>query len=89
MHGDEVEVDETLVHHLLTTQFPDLAERQLRIVEPWGTDNAIWRLGSDLVLRFPRIHWAKEQVEHEAMWLPRCPPSPRRRARADHRGPAG
>jgi len=74
MHGDEVEVDQTLVHHLLTTQFPDLAERQLTIVEPWGTDNAIWRLGSDLVLRFPRIHWAKEQVEHEAMWLPRLAP---------------
>ena len=74
MHGDEVTVDEALVHHLLATQFPHLAGRRLTIVEPWGTDNAIWRLGSDLVVRLPRIHWAKDQVEFEARWLPHLAP---------------
>ncbi len=75
MHPDEVETDEVLVRQLLAMQFPDLSDRPLTIVEPWGTDNAIWRLGDDLVVRFPRIHWATDQVEREARWLPRLAPS--------------
>jgi aminoglycoside phosphotransferase (APT) family kinase protein len=71
MHEDEIDVDEALVERLLATQLPDLADLPLTIVEPWGTDNAIWRLGDDFVVRLPRIHWATEQVDWEAMWLPR------------------
>jgi aminoglycoside phosphotransferase (APT) family kinase protein len=74
MHKEEVEVDEALVRHLVATQFPALGDRQLTRVEPWGTDNAIWRLGPDLVVRLPRIHWATQQVEREATWLPRLAP---------------
>ena len=70
MHDDEVEVDEILVRRLLDQQFPDLAGRRLVIVEPWGTDHAIWRLGDDFVVRFPRIHWAQTQPDKEATWLP-------------------
>ena len=71
MHDDEVAVDDRLVRRLLATQMPDLADRPLTPVEPWGTDNAIWRLGDDLVVRLPRIRWATGQVEREATWLPR------------------
>ena len=71
MHDDEVEVDDSLVHHLLESQFPDLVDLPLKVVEPWGTDHAIWRVGADLVVRFPRIHWAAGQPELEAEWLPR------------------
>ncbi len=53
MHDDEIEVDEAVVRHLLATQFPEIADRQLTMIEPWGTDNAIWRLGADLVVRLP------------------------------------
>lgn len=74
MHDDEVEVDEGLVRRLLATQMPDLADLPLIVVEPWGTDNAIWRLGADLVVRLPRIHWAAGQPELEATWLPRLSP---------------
>ena len=74
MHDAEVEVDGALVLRLLAAQMPDLADRPLTIVEPWGTDNAIWRLGDDLVVRFPRISWAAGQVELEASWLPRLAP---------------
>jgi len=74
MHAEEVEVDERLVRRLLADQMPDLADRPLTLVEPWGTDNAIWRLGDDLVVRLPRIHWAAGQVEREAVWLPRLAP---------------
>lgn len=71
MHDEELEVDGTLVRGLLATQMPELADRPLTRVEPWGTDNAIWRLGDELVVRLPRIHWATGQVEREATWLPR------------------
>lgn len=74
MHEDEVEVDEALVRRLVEDQFPDLAARRLTMIEPWGTDNAIWRLGDDLVVRLPRIHWAVDQVGLEATWLPRLAP---------------
>jgi aminoglycoside phosphotransferase (APT) family kinase protein len=74
MHADEVDVDEDLVRDLLSAQLPHLADRPLARVEPWGTDNAIWRLGADLVVRLPRIHWATGQVEREARWLPHLAP---------------
>jgi aminoglycoside phosphotransferase (APT) family kinase protein len=74
MHEDEIEVDAALVRHLLATQLPGAADLPLSKVEPWGTDNAIWRLGDALVVRLPRIHWATEQVEREATWLPRLAP---------------
>jgi aminoglycoside phosphotransferase (APT) family kinase protein len=74
MHDDEVEVDPTLVRRLLATQMPHLAHLPLVLVEPWGTDNAIWRLGAELVIRLPRIHWAAGQPELEARWLPRLAP---------------
>ena len=64
-------MDDALVRRLIATQMPDLAALPLILVEPWGTDNAIWRLGTDLVVRLPRIHWAAGQVELEARWLPR------------------
>ncbi len=70
MHHDEVDVDEALVARLLDRQFPELADRPLTIVEPWGTDHAVWRLGDDLVVRLPRIDWAASQPEREARWLP-------------------
>jgi aminoglycoside phosphotransferase (APT) family kinase protein len=74
MHKDEIDVDEELVLGLLASQMPTLAQLPLVIVEPWGTDNAIWRLGTDLVVRLPRIDWASGQVELEAQWLPRLAP---------------
>ena len=74
MHEDEVPVDEELVRRLLAAQLPELADEPLTIVEPWGTDNAIWRVGHELVVRLPRIHWAVGQVAFEAEWLPRLAP---------------
>jgi len=74
MHADEVPVDERLVRRLLRTQFPTLGALPLTIVEEWGTDNAIWRLGDDLVVRLPRIAWARGQVPRDATWLPRLAP---------------
>jgi aminoglycoside phosphotransferase (APT) family kinase protein len=74
MHRDEVDVDDSLVARLLAAQMPALAGRPIVRVDPWGTDNGIWRLGDDLVVRLPRIGWAEGQVTFEATWLPRLAP---------------
>ena len=75
MHEDEVLVDDALVRALLKDQFPDLAGRRLMRITDSGTDNAIFRLGDDLGLRLPRIHWAEAQIEKECRWLPRLAPA--------------
>ncbi len=74
MHEHEAEIDEGLVRRLLAAQMPGLTALQLVIVEPWGTDNAVWRLGDDLVVRLPRIDGARGQVDKEAQWLPLIAP---------------
>ena len=65
----EVELDEELVRALLADQHPDLAELPLRAVAS-GWDNALFRLGDDLVVRLPRRALAAPAVAHELRWLP-------------------
>lgn len=74
MHDDEVFVDDALVRRLLAAQLPHLADLPLTVVEPWGTDHGIWRVGDELVVRLPRIGWAQGQAAREAEWLPRLAP---------------
>ncbi|MBX3314073.1 MAG: phosphotransferase [Actinobacteria bacterium] len=70
LHDDEVEIDETIASRLIGAQFPELADRPLRIVEPWGTANAVWRLGDDLVARFPRYPGSAAQPGRDHRVLP-------------------
>jgi aminoglycoside phosphotransferase (APT) family kinase protein len=74
MHADEVATDADLIRRLLAAQFPDWAELPIAPVASAGTDNALYRLGDDLAVRMPRIHWAVGQVEKEARWLPELAP---------------
>jgi len=70
MHEDELDIDAGLVRRLLVSQFPQWADLALVRVPSAGTDNALFRLGSDMVVRLPRIHWAVRAVEKEQRWLP-------------------
>jgi aminoglycoside phosphotransferase (APT) family kinase protein len=74
MHDDEVDTDADLVRRLLDAQFPQWAALPIARVESAGTDNAIYRLGNELVARLPRIAWAVAQVETERVWMPRLAP---------------
>jgi aminoglycoside phosphotransferase (APT) family kinase protein len=74
MHDDEVETDCDLVRRLLSSQHPQWAELPLERVRSAGTDNAMYRLGRDLAVRLPRIHWAVDNVAKEQRWLPRLAP---------------
>jgi aminoglycoside phosphotransferase (APT) family kinase protein len=74
MHTDELETGVSLVSRLLNMQFPQWADLPIEPVPSAGTDNALYRLGDDMVVRLPRIHWAVEQVDKEHQWLPRLAP---------------
>lgn len=74
MHAAEVDTDISLVRRLLTAQFPQWAKLPVTPVPSGGTDNALYRLGDDKLVRMPRIHWAVEQVKKEQQWLPRLAP---------------
>lgn len=66
---DDVTSDETLVRALLAEQHPDLAGRELRIVDG-GWSNRMWRLGDDLAVRLPRTDRDAALLETEHRWVP-------------------
>ncbi len=70
MHDDEVFTDADLVRRLLESQHPHWADLPIERVSSAGTDNAMYRLGDELAVRMPRIHWAVEMVDKEQTWLP-------------------
>jgi aminoglycoside phosphotransferase (APT) family kinase protein len=74
MHADEWDVHPDLVRRLLDTQFPEWSDLALGRVPSAGTDNALYRLGDDMVVRLPRIQWAVEDVAKELRWLPTLQP---------------
>lgn len=74
MHDDEVPTDAHLVRRLVAEQFSAWAELAVERVASTGTDYAVYRLGTDLAVRLPRIGWAVDQVHRDAEWLPRVAP---------------
>ena len=75
MHQDEVDTSVALVRRLLAEQFPQWSDLPITPVASAGTDNALYRLGDELAVRLPRIHWAVGQADKEDTWLPRLAPA--------------
>lgn len=70
----EIAIGVAQVRRLLADQFPQWAGLPV-IAQPLnGTDNALFRLGDDLVARLPRAPWAVDQVHTDATWLARLAP---------------
>lgn len=74
MHENELAIDEPLVRQLLNAQFPQWAHLPLKRVKSAGTDNAIYRLGTDMCVRLPRIAGLDVHIETEHRWLPQLAP---------------
>ncbi len=74
MHVDEFEIDALLVQRLLLKQFPLWANLPIKSVPSAGTDNALYKLGNEMVVRLPRIGWAVNAIEKECQWLPKLAP---------------
>ena len=69
MPAAEVDITDDLVRALLAEQHPDLVDLPLTPLA-FGWDNAIFRLGDELVVRLPRRQLGANLVEHEQRWLP-------------------
>ncbi len=63
------DITESVVRSLLADQHPDLAELPLALLAS-GWDNAMFRLGDELLVRIPRRAVAAELIAHEQRWLP-------------------
>ena len=74
MHADELVVDDETVRRLVAAQFPQWSALSVRRLPPVGTDNQLFRLGDDLLVRMPRIPGPAATVAFEHTWLPRLAP---------------
>lgn len=70
MHHDEIESDVGVVRRLLRAQQPQWADLPIERVASTGTDNALYRLGADMVVRLPLRPTSSGPVEKELRWLP-------------------
>ncbi len=73
LHENEIPVDEALVRSLLREQRPEWAGLPLAPAGA-GTDNTMYRLGDDLVVRLPRTADGAPSLRKEQEWLPRLAP---------------
>src|SRR5262249_58446529 len=69
-----LDVSEALVRRLVDSQFPHWSDERLVRVSTWGTDNAMYRLGSELVVRLPRRAVNVRALRKELTWLPYLAP---------------
>lgn len=75
MHPDELPIDGALVRRLLTAQFPQWADLAIKPFPSAGSDNAMYRLGDDMVVRLPRRSGRTvDSLDKECEWLPRLAP---------------
>jgi aminoglycoside phosphotransferase (APT) family kinase protein len=67
---DKADINAALVSRLVTSQFPQWADRPITHVEVDGWDNTTFRLGEDMSVRLPSGDVYALQVEKEHKWLP-------------------
>ncbi|MEU9788981.1 phosphotransferase, partial [Streptomyces phaeochromogenes] len=70
----ELDIDAALVSLLIAEQFPEWAGLPVKEVVSAGTDDGMYRLGDDMVVRLPRRPTGPGQADKEQRWLPRLAP---------------
>jgi aminoglycoside phosphotransferase (APT) family kinase protein len=71
VHDDEPDTSPQTVRMLLHLQVPELAGLPLDRFSNTGSDNALYRLGTEFVVRLPRLTGAARGLGVELDWLPR------------------
>ena len=71
LHDDEPDTSPEIVRALLQHQVPEMAGLPLSAVSNTGSDNALYRLGTEYVVRLPRFPDAAGRLGIELDWLPR------------------
>lgn len=74
MHANEVDINQEIVESLISIQFPEYVDLSLEAVQSSGTDNALYKLGDELVVRLPRTAAKEPPIEKEYKWLPLLAP---------------
>jgi len=69
-----VDIDVSLVGHLVTKQFPQWADLPIKPVESSGWDNRTFHLGKHMTVRLPCAACYAAQVAKEHRWLPTLAP---------------
>ncbi len=67
-------IDDVLVRHLVSAQFPQWAQLPVQSVAVGGWDNKSFRLGEEMIVRLPSASAYAAQVEKEQRWLPHLAP---------------
>lgn len=75
LHDDELPVDLALVRGLVDGQLPAYASLPLHRLAASGSDNALFRLGDDLLVRVPRQPGGSATIAKEVHWLPLVGPA--------------
>ncbi len=70
MHHDEIDSDVDLVRRLLDAQQPQWGDLPIEPISSTGTDNALYRLGGDMVVRLPLRPSSTGPIDKEHRWLP-------------------
>jgi aminoglycoside phosphotransferase (APT) family kinase protein len=73
LHENEIRADEAVVRSLLREQRPEWAALPVSPAGA-GTDNTMYRLGDELLVRLPRTPDRANAVRKEQTWLPRLAP---------------
>lgn len=75
MHENELEIDASFASKLIETQCPQWSGLPIVPIKSSGTDNALFRLGNEYIIRLPRIEWEVGSVNKSIMkeyeWLPK------------------
>ncbi|MGD6747567.1 aminoglycoside phosphotransferase family protein [Streptomyces sp. BH106] len=70
LHQDEPDIDEDLARALVDEQFPQWAELPLKYVDSHGTQNVLYRLGEEWVVRLPRQDGVVLELAGARQWMP-------------------
>ncbi len=74
LHEDELTIEPATVRALVDRTLPDAAGLPLRPLTASGSDNALFRLGDELLVRLPRQPGGSASIGKEARWLPLIAP---------------
>lgn len=70
LHADELPIDVALVRRLVESSLPSYAGLPVAPLPVTGSTNALFRLGSELLVRMPRQRGGSATVLKEARWVP-------------------
>jgi aminoglycoside phosphotransferase (APT) family kinase protein len=70
LHQGEPDIDEDLVRALVDEQFPRWADLPLKYVDSHGTQNVLYRLGEEWVVRLPRQDGVVPELAGARQWMP-------------------